>query len=86
MTVCVSMEEMRRLVTDTRIDAAMSCAPADTRAFLRGEIVKRCGSAVRSIGWDGGAFKQKDEDLAFDVNTGGEEKGREEGRRRGKEG
>ena len=27
---------MRRLVTDARIEAAMSCPPNDTRAFLRG--------------------------------------------------
>jgi proteasome accessory factor PafA2 len=60
--------EMRRLVTDARIDAAMSCAPADTRAFLRGEFVKRFGSAVRSIGWNGVAFKHKEEDLVFDMN------------------
>ncbi|HLK58796.1 MAG TPA: proteasome accessory factor PafA2 family protein [Chthonomonadaceae bacterium] len=60
--------EMRRLVTDARIQAAMSCPPADTRAFLRGLFVERFGSVVRSIGWNGVAFKYNDEDLLFDMN------------------
>jgi len=55
-------------VTDARIQAAMSCPPADTRAFLRGLFVERFGSVVRSIGWNGVAFKYNDEDLLFDMN------------------
>src|SRR5579871_6723657 len=60
--------EMRRLVTDGRIQAAMSCPPFDTRAFLRGVFVERFGSAVRRIGWNGVAFRHNDEDLLFDMN------------------
>lgn len=60
--------EMRRLVTDGRIQAAMSCPPADTRAFIRGLFVERFGGAVRSIGWNGIAFRHKDEDMIFDMN------------------
>jgi Pup amidohydrolase len=59
---------MRRLVTDARIEAAMTCPPTDTRAFLRGTFVKRFGSAVRSIGWNGVAFTHNDEDYLFDMN------------------
>lgn len=61
--------EMRRLVTDKRIEAAMSCAPDDTRAYLRGLFVKRFGTAIRSIGWNGVAFEHGDEDFVFDMNS-----------------
>ena len=60
---------MRRLVTDARIQAAISCPPADTRAAIRGMFVERFGSAVRSIGWNGIAFRHNDEDFLFDMNT-----------------
>ena len=60
--------EMRRLVTDARIQAAITCPPADTRAFIRGAFVDRFGSAIRSIGWNGVAFKYKEEDFVFDMN------------------
>jgi proteasome accessory factor PafA2 len=61
--------EIRRLVTDARIHAAMSCPPADTRAYLRGLFVDRFGAAIRSIGWNGVAFKYNNEDLLFDMNS-----------------
>jgi proteasome accessory factor A len=60
--------EMRGLVTDARIDAAMSCPPEDTRAFIRGLFVRRFGQSVRSIGWNGIAFIHEGEDLLFDMN------------------
>ena len=61
--------QMRRLVTDARIHAAISCPPADTRAAIRGLFVERFGSSVRSIGWNGIAFRHNDEDFLFDMNT-----------------
>lgn len=61
--------EMRRLVTDARIDAAMSCAPGDTRAFIRGLFAERFSQSVRSIGWNGVAFKYQGEDMLFDMNS-----------------
>lgn len=60
---------MRRLVTDGRIHAAMSCPPSDTRAFIRGLFVERFGSVVRSIGWNGIAFRYHGEDVLFDMNS-----------------
>ena len=60
--------EMRRLVTDARIDAAMSRAPGDTRAFIRGLFAERFAQSVRSIGWNGVAFKYGGEDVLFDMN------------------
>ncbi|MCS6775194.1 MAG: depupylase/deamidase Dop [Chloroherpetonaceae bacterium] len=59
---------MRRLVTEGRIQAAMSCPPADTRAFIRGLFVERFGQAVRSIGWNGILFEYHGENLLFDMN------------------
>jgi proteasome accessory factor A len=61
--------QMRRLVTEARIQAAMSCPPNDTRALLRGSFVQRFGEAVRAIGWNGIAFRFKDEDFLFDMNS-----------------
>lgn len=60
--------QMRRLVTDARIDSAISCPPTDTRAYLRGVFVERFASAVRKIGWNGIAFDYKGEDMIFDMN------------------
>ncbi len=60
--------EMRRLVTDTRIEAAMTCPPGDTRAYIRGLFVSRFGASIRSVGWNGVAFKHNGEDLLFDMN------------------
>ena len=59
---------MRRLVTDARINAAISCPPADTRAFIRGLFVERFAPAIRTIGWNGIAFRHNDEDFLFDMN------------------
>ncbi len=59
---------MRRLVTDSRVDAAVSCPPSDTRAYLRGLIIKRFGSAVKRTGWNGILFHHNGEDLLFDMN------------------
>ncbi len=60
---------MRRLVTDARTEAAVSCPPDDTRAFIRGLFVDRFGAHVRSIGWNGIAFRHNGEDVVFDMNT-----------------
>lgn len=62
------MGQMRRLVSDMRIDAAMDCPPENTRAMIRGLFVKRFGSAIRSIGWNGIAFRYKDEEMQFSMN------------------
>jgi proteasome accessory factor PafA2 len=60
--------QMCTLVTETRIQAAMSCPPADTRAAIRGLFVQRFAPAVRSIGWNGVLFRYNDEDYLFDMN------------------
>jgi proteasome accessory factor PafA2 len=60
---------MRRLVTDARTEAAITCPPGDTRAFIRGLFVERFGGNIRSIGWNGIAFRYKGEDIVFDMNS-----------------
>ncbi len=60
---------MRRIVTEARIQAAMRCAPANTRAYLRGIFVQRFGSHVKSVGWNGVAFRHQEEDMLFDMNS-----------------
>lgn len=59
---------MRQIVTDEQIEAAMACPPADTRAHIRGLFVRRFGQAIRSIGWNGIAFRHEGEDYLFDMN------------------
>ena len=59
---------MRRLVTDGRIQAAMSCPPSNTRAALRGMFVEKFPRAVQKIGWNGVAFQHQGEDYLFDMN------------------
>ncbi len=59
---------MRRLVTEGRIQAAMSCPPTDTRAALRGLFVERFPKAVQSIGWNGVSFQHNGEHYLFDMN------------------
>jgi Pup amidohydrolase len=43
--------QMERLTTDAAIEAAMLEAPRDTRAWIRGEAVRRFGDQIRQIGW-----------------------------------
>ena len=64
----VEAGQMRTLVSKARIDAATTCPPQDTRAYIRGLFVDRFASDIRSIGWNGVAFKHNGEDLLFDMN------------------
>lgn len=43
--------QMERLTTDAQVEAATSAAPPDTRAWIRGEAVRRFGDQIRRIGW-----------------------------------
>ncbi len=60
--------EMRTLVTEARVQSAITCPPADTRAFLRGLFVERFAASIRAIGWNGVLFRHNEEDLLFDMN------------------
>ncbi len=43
-------------MTDEEIAAAVHTPPADTRAFFRGECLKKYGSAVFGVNWDSISF------------------------------
>lgn len=60
--------QMCTLVTETRIQAALSCPPQSTRAAIRGLFVQRFPHAVRSIGWNGVLFHHNGEEYLFDMN------------------
>ncbi len=48
----VKLGRMRRLLDDAEIAAAERTPPADTRAWFRGECVRRYGRAVAAASWD----------------------------------
>ena len=45
-----------RIVTDAEIKAAIAKPPEDTRAYFRGECLRRYGSAVFGVNWDSISF------------------------------
>jgi proteasome accessory factor A len=45
-----------RIVTDEEIAAAVHNPPRDTRAYFRGECLRRYGSAVFGVNWDAISF------------------------------
>ncbi|MBW2360227.1 MAG: proteasome accessory factor PafA2 [Deltaproteobacteria bacterium] len=50
-----------RIATDEEIIAAITAPPEDTRAFFRGECLRRYGSAVFGVNWDSISFSVDDE-------------------------
>ncbi len=47
---------LRRLTTDDEVEAAVDGAPTDTRAWFRGECVRRFGDHVAAASWDSVIF------------------------------
>jgi proteasome accessory factor A len=45
-----------RIVTDEEIAAAIHMPPTDTRAFFRGECLRKYGAAVFGVNWDSISF------------------------------
>ena len=52
-----------RIVTDDEISAAILQPPDDTRAFFRGECLKRYGAAVFGVNWDSISFGVGDDPI-----------------------
>jgi proteasome accessory factor A len=52
-----------RIVTDEEILAAITVPPCDTRAYVRGECLKRYGSAVFGVNWDSISFAVDEEPI-----------------------
>ncbi|HVQ88115.1 MAG TPA: proteasome accessory factor PafA2 family protein, partial [Actinomycetes bacterium] len=47
---------MERLFDDAQVDAAVDSAPVDTRAWFRGECIRRYGDQVAAASWDSVIF------------------------------
>ena len=45
-----------RIVTDEEINAAIYTPPSDTRAYFRGECLRKYGGAVFGVNWDSISF------------------------------
>ncbi len=50
-------------MTDEEITAAITQPPEDTRAYFRGECLRRYGSAVFGVNWDSISFSVDDEPI-----------------------
>jgi proteasome accessory factor PafA2 len=55
--------KLRRLVTDDEIVRAITEPPEDTRAYFRGQCLKRYGDAVFGVNWDSISFGIGDEPI-----------------------
>ena len=55
--------KVERIVTDEEIQHAVYNAPSDTRAFFRGECLKRYPSEVFGVNWDSISFGLEDESI-----------------------
>lgn len=52
-----------RIISDEEIETAMRKPPVDTRAFFRGECIRRYGSSVFGVNWDSISFNLGDEPI-----------------------
>ncbi len=52
----VSRGSMKRLVTEPQVLAAMTTPPSDTRAYFRGECLRRFGADIAAASWDSVIF------------------------------
>ena len=59
----VSAGKMQRLVGDDEIDYAVDHPPTDTRAYFRGECLRRFSPAIVAASWDALIFDTGDEPL-----------------------
>ena len=59
----VARGSMQRLLTDEEVDRAVVHAPADTRAFFRGECLRRFPAQVAAASWDSVVFDLGRENL-----------------------
>ena len=59
----VARGSMRRLVTEDEVTAAMTTPPADTRAYFRGECLRRYPAQVAAASWDSVVFDLGRENL-----------------------
>ena len=58
-----SAEQLQRLLSDDEVTRAMVSPPPDTRAFFRGECLRRYPSQVAAASWDSVVFDLGRENL-----------------------
>jgi proteasome accessory factor A len=54
---------VERVVSDEEIESATRLPPTDTRAYFRGECIRRYGTAVFGVNWDSISFNVGDEPI-----------------------
>ncbi len=54
---------MDRIVEDEDIQRALGSPPKDTRAYFRGECIRRYGSSVFGVNWDSILFNLGDDPI-----------------------
>ena len=59
----VARGSMQRLLTDAEVTAAMTSPPTDTRAYFRGECLRRYPAQVAAASWDSVVFDVGRENL-----------------------
>jgi proteasome accessory factor A len=59
----VARGSMQRLITDAEVTRAIGSPPSDTRAFFRGECLRRYPSQVAAASWDSVVFDLGRENL-----------------------
>ncbi|MEA2508011.1 MAG: Pup amidohydrolase, partial [Actinomycetota bacterium] len=59
----VDSGKINRLVTDAEIERAIDHAPEDTRAYFRGECLRRFSSRIAAASWDSLIFDTGDDAL-----------------------
>ncbi|GAA3039335.1 depupylase/deamidase Dop [Gordonia defluvii] len=52
----VARGSMKRLVTEAQVAAAVTAPPTDTRAYFRGECLRRFGADIAAASWDSVIF------------------------------
>jgi proteasome accessory factor A len=55
--------EVERIVSNEEIEAAVTTPPADTRAYFRGECIRRYSGAVFGVNWDSISFNLGEEPI-----------------------
>jgi proteasome accessory factor A len=55
--------EIERIVSDDEVEVAMARPPADTRAYFRGECIRRYPDAVFGVNWDSISFNVGEEPI-----------------------
>ncbi len=60
---------LERLTDDEQIAAAVATPPTDTRAYFRGECIRRFGASVAAASWDSVIFDLPDRDPLVRVPT-----------------